>query len=405
MKKYLSNEAIRMAKPADKPYEIRDTKCDGLLLRVQPASKKNPSGVMTYHYEYQRGKRVKVGRAPSMAPDQARDAIKDINAAWHTTKKDPRDQKKPVHAGTYLAFLNDTYRPWLRINLAHGEYAYSTLTKAFPELHSLRLNEITPGVIESWRTKRLEDELDPSTINRQLSDLKACLRRARDIWDIEISDKLDRVKPCKIDRSPKVRYLSVAENKKLRKALDEREQELKSGEIIYAPRVDLSDRTFADHLKPAVLVSLNTGLRRGELLKLKWEDVHFDQRRLTVVGQTSKTGKTRHIPLNDEALSVLKAWKDQPGIKSIYVFAGPDGQPMHDMRSSWESILKRAKITNFRWHDLRHTFASNLVMAGENLNTVRELLGHADYKMTLRYAHLAPHHMQQAVDKLVACSN
>ncbi len=75
------------------------------------------------------------------------------------------------------------------------------------------------------------------------------------------------------------------------------------------------------------------------------------------------------------------------------------------MRSSWEEVLKAAKIIKFRWHDMRHTFASLLVMKGVDLNTVRELLGHSDYQMTLRYAHLAPEHKAAAVAKLVAEPN
>ena len=73
---------------------------------------------------------------------------------------------------------------------------------------------------------------------------------------------------------------------------------------------------------------------------------------------------------------------------------------MGDCRSSWESLLKKANIQNFRWHDMRHDFASQLVMKGADLNTVRELLGHADIKMTLRYAHLAPDHKLRAVEML-----
>jgi len=83
------------------------------------------------------------------------------------------------------------------------------------------------------------------------------------------------------------------------------------------------------------------------------------------------------------------------------VFPGQTGAPLNNVRRSWEGVLQAAHITRFRWHDLRHTFASKLVMAGVDLNTVRELLGHSDYKMTQRYAHLAPEHKAAAVAKLV----
>lgn len=118
------------------------------------------------------------------------------------------------------------------------------------------------------------------------------------------ANPLDKVKPGKVDKHGKVRFLNEDEEIALRTALDERE------EAIRINRADTNEwsknRIFADHLKPAVLLSLNTGLRRGELLNLKWADVHIDRKNLTVVAETSKTGTTRHIPLNDEALYVLK---------------------------------------------------------------------------------------------------
>jgi integrase len=83
-----------------------------------------------------------------------------------------------------------------------------------------------------------------------------------------------------------------------------------------------------------------------------------------------------------------------------YVFPGAEGERLIDVKTAWKPVLKAASVTGFRFHDLRHTFASRLVMANVDLNTVRELLGHADLKMTLRYAHLAPEHKAAAVATL-----
>jgi integrase len=141
-------------------------------------------------------------------------------------------------------------------------------------------------------------------------------------------------------------------------------------------------------------------VRRGELLSLKWNDIDFRSAILTVRGDKSKSGKTRHIPLNSEVFKVLQDWKKQ-ATNSDIVFSGRDQNPMKDMRKSWARVLGLANIYDFRWHDLRHHFTSKLVMAGVDLNTVRELLGHADVTMTLRYAHLAPEHKANAVAKLV----
>ncbi|HKF95733.1 MAG TPA: tyrosine-type recombinase/integrase, partial [Gammaproteobacteria bacterium] len=110
-------------------------------------------------------------------------------------------------------------------------------------------------------------------------------------------------------------------------------------------------------------------------------------------------GQTRHIPLNAEALNVLRQWRNQTKAEGL-VFPGKHGNRLDNVRKSWASVLDAAYITGFRWHDLRHDFASKLVMAGVPLNTVRDLLGHADLATTLRYAHLAPDHRAQAVGML-----
>ncbi len=138
-----------------------------------------------------------------------------------------------------------------------------------------------------------------------------------------------------------------------------------------------------------VLVSLNTGMRRGELFNLKWSSVNFITEIITVTGDTSKTSNTRHIPMHEEVMAVLKEWKKQSG-KAPYVFPNQEGDRFSDVKSAWLNLLQRAKITGFRWHDMRHDFASRLVMNGAPLNTVRDLMGHSDIKMTLQYAHLAP---------------
>jgi site-specific recombinase XerD len=121
---------------------------------------------------------------------------------------------------------------------------------------------------------------------------------------------------------------------------------------------------------------------------------------LTVTGPRTKNGQSRIINLNSEALVVLERWKQQSN--GLLLFSNYDGNRLSYLKTAWSKLLLEAQITNFRWHDLRHTFASNLVMKGVDLNTVRELLGHTDIAMTLRYAHLSSEHKADAVQKLCA---
>jgi integrase len=150
---------------------------------------------------------------------------------------------------------------------------------------------------------------------------------------------------------------------------------------------------FGDHLTPAILLSMNTGLRRRELLALRWDCIDFNRWTLTVEGGTAKNRQTRHVLLNAEATRALTQWREQTQAEKR-VFEVNTG-----FKKAWAPLLKRAAITKFRWHDLRHHFASRLVQAGVPLNTVRDLLGHGSVAMSLRYAHLADQR-REAVAKL-----
>src|SRR5690606_28662006 len=143
---------------------------------------------------------------------------------------------------------------------------------------------------------------------------------------------------------------------------------------------------FTDHLAPLVLVAMNTGLRRGELFGLSWADVNLPGKLLTVSAGNAKSRKARHVPLNAEAADVLTRWKRQGG-KSWLVFPGACGGRMTSNHKSWVALVADAELAGFRFHDCRHHFASRLVLAGVDLNTVRELQGRADIAMTVRYAH------------------
>lgn len=220
---------------------------------------------------------------------------------------------------------------------------------------------------------------------------------------------LSRFKLATIDSIAKVRYLTSEEETRLKNAINARDEQLKLSRKRFntwkherglQPLPDRMAFTFADHMAPMIQISLHTGPRQGEVFNLKWENVNYERATIAIAGNTAKNGKTRHIPLNSVALQVLSNWQKQSQPNDL-IFPGKNGDKFNNVKKAWTSLLKSAQIDNFRWHDMRHHFASKLVMAGVDLNTVRELLGHADIKMTLRYAHLAPEYKASAVEKLV----
>lgn len=404
MRAIISNSLLKQVKPGNEPIEIRDDQIKGLVLRIQP------TGLMTYYVEYDRGKRMKLGRHPVMTPAQAREMAKQTLGQVYQGA-DPMAAKRRAKANSYISFIDELYKPWAETHLRSYKNTIGRLRSNFRDFHNFKLHEITPWIVEKWRSARMKAGLKTSTINRDISDLKSCLSKAVQ-WGLIDDHPIKAVKKSREDILASPRFLSEKEEIRLRECLDVREEELRLQRDRYnqwrnqrhlKPISNLRQYTFADHLKPLVLLSLNTGMRRGELFNLRWNAIDFSNELLTIHGDKAKSGKTRHIPLNSEALSILRQWKEQCGIDcgNAVVFPGKDGKPLDNVNKSWWSLLEMAGIDDFRWHDMRHTFASNLVMAGVDLNTVRELLGHSDYKMTLRYAHLAPKHKANAVARLV----
>jgi len=389
--------------PLAKPREYRDPDLKGFILRVQP------SGVMSYVVQVARGKRLTVGKVPLVTPKRAREKAKVALGA----AADGRDPKGALRVDdgestpTLRAYVDDTYSGWIIANRKTGAELVQRIKACFfADFGETPLDRITLWNAEKWRKARIHQGRTVGTINKDLKTLKAALERAVE-WELVEKNPLAKLKPGKEDRLGVVRYLSPDEEQRLRDALAGRDAALRAGreranEWRRRRGVDVKPAlgTYPDHLTPLVLVAINTGLRQGELFNLTWSDVDLDRGSLTVRGSGAKSGTTRHVPLNAEARAVLKAWREQTA-GEVLVFESPKGGRLDNVQTSWERLVKAAGISAFRFHDTRHHFASRLVMAGVDLNTVRELLGHSDLTMTLRYAHLAPEHKAAAVEKLV----
>jgi integrase len=364
------------------------------VLRVQP------SGARTYYAQLGRTRRLKIASVGVLTPDEARERCK-LMVGNVAHGRDPMHGIEGASSLTLGQFVKDTYDPWLRANRPKtAAQSLQRLETLFAGLYSKPLESIDVIAIEKWKTGRIASGTKPATIVRDIFTLSPVLSRAVKFGKLgeNIVRKVDKPR---LDRTPKVRYLSADEGASLRAALKARDKKMRrdrdSGNRWRKARgKELLPRLgeFADHLEPAILVALNTGLRSGDLRALKWSNVNFTERLLAVEGPDGKSKQTRYIPLNTEALAVFKRWKTQSIDDRIF--------PFGSFKTAWAPLLKQAEIKKFRWHDMRHDFASRLVSKGVPLNTVRELLGHASLAMTLKYAHLAPDQKAEAVARLNA---
>lgn len=379
---------------------MHDTTITGLFVRV------TANGHKAYVIRWARGKKKTLGRVGIVTLERARkEAIQYLaEANEHGEPLSVAQGRVDGSMPTLDEFLRNTFEPWAVEHHRDATNGNRAIRHSFEDLLKLPLNSIDTKRVELIRTAWLRAGRAPSTANRNVTRLRGVLSRAVE-WGVLQEHPL-KVRKLKVDDRSRVRYLSTDEETALREAMEARSSEMRDArdsanrwrlERQKEPMADLRAVRFADHLEPLVLLSINTGVRRGEAFNLTWADVDLKNKLITVEGDTSKSGQTRHIPLNREALDTLTNWKGQ-GAGKGFVFPGQNGNRLDNVKKSWVNLLDLAKVERFRWHDLRHTFASKLVMAGVPLNTVRDLMGHSDIKMTLRYAHLAPGTKAAAVE-------
>lgn len=404
----LTQSFLAKAKPGEKRIRHWDTEVPGFFAAVAP------TGRITFYLRYRHEgvpKDFKIGVYGSLTAEQARklakqaagDAARDVDLQAERRRK--RLARQRQRQATLCAFLNEVYGPHLLTETKNGEAALARIAACFGKWFSMPMTEITEFRVMRWRRDEIQRGLANSSINRSVTYLQACLNQAERLGVIQRNPirGLRRLKEDRLGRAP---FLSAAQEDVLRAALSARDR----SRLLARQRANkwrserglpLLQETpfggFTDHMTPLVLIAMNTGLRRGELFHLKWEHLDADCQTATVVASNAKSRSTRHVALNSEARSVLLRWQRQVG-DSPFVFPSPKtGRPLTDIKHAWTSILKDAGISGFRFHDLRHHFASRLVSEGVPLNTVRDLLGHSELNMTLRYAHLAPSHRAEAV--------
>lgn len=415
----LTSEAVARLPVEPERYEVADLEIPGLRLRVTPAGVK--SWAVLYRNETGRRVRYTIGKASIVTAKQARDTARTVLGAAAGGKDPAADKRQKRAEGearrkasrTLRQFLEGGFAEWAHHGMRGGAATVTRIGTVFPGWMDKPLSAINPWLIQKWQREQQKTGLKAATINRDLTALATVLREAVTAGLISASPvrKAEGVKRLKEEQGDVIRCLTDAEEKRLRKALADRDarlrEERKRGntwreERGYDLRRAIGRKEYGDHITPMVLLALNTGMRRGEIFKLEWRAVELAgaHPRLTVTAATAKAQKSRIVPINAEAAAVLTTWRGQQASTDGLAFPSAGGAPFDNINKAWGAVLKVAEVKGFRFHDMRHTFATRLVEAGVSLRAVQELLGHGDSRMTEKYAHVSDDYKTQAVAKL-----
>ena len=264
------------------------------------------------------------------------------------------------------------------------------------ELGELALADVTPAKIAEVRDKMLSEKTPntgvlrkPATVNRYLAALSHVFTLAVNEWGWLEDSPMRKVKKPK-EPCGRVRFLS--------------EDETIDGALVEGERTRLlkaCKESPNPYLYPVVVLALSTGMRRGEIMNLKWQAVDLKRGRITLL--KTKNGEIRVVPIAGHALELLKAHAKVRPIDTELLFPGKvkRDKPM-DLNAPWRTALSRAGIKDFRFHDLRHSAASYLAMNGASLAEIADVLGHRTLQMVKRYSHLSEAHTASVIEKMNA---
>jgi len=265
-------------------------------------------------------------------------------------------------AEEYLEYQKINKKSWLR-----DETSLKWLTEHFGELW---LSKITPKHIEDYKKARLEKVM-ASTVNRELTTLKHMFTIAEKFRKFDGKNPVKEVKPL-----PEIQYVMRILNKE---------------------EIERLVKVSSGYLRSMIIIALNTAMRKGEILNLKWNDIDFVEDYIYI--KESKSNVMRKVPMNSVVREALKSIKRE----GDFVFCNPKtGNRFRDFYRSWKSAREDAGIPDLRFHDLRHSAATLMVMGGIDLVTVKDILGHSNIQMTVKYAHPTPENRRRAVNVLVS---
>lgn len=253
------------------------------------------------------------------------------------------------------------------------------------QLGRYTLSDITPALIGEYRDKLLNSKTvrnkkrSEGTVIRYLAALSHAFSVARDEWGWLDQSPMDKVRKPNPPRG-RVRYLNTEERTRL---------------------LEICKDSSNPFLYLIVVLALSTGMRKSEILNLKWSDIDFERARIII--HETKNGERRAVPITGLAFQLLKNIRDDDILNFSYIFLGQMGQKGQkpiDIRFAWENAIKRARINDFKFHDLRHSAASYLAMNGATLAEIAEILGHKTLSMVKRYSHISEEHTSKVVERM-----
>ena len=367
----LTKRHINALPPREKEYFVWDDQLKGFGVRVYPNGGKR---YVAQAFRQRKTIRVQIGRYEALPFDKAkaraRQAIADIDEGRNPNREKETERLSPTVAQLAKRFLEE-YVPYHCKPRTRVEYEHAVNRYILPALGSIKLTALARDDVAALHHE-MRDK--PYQANRTLGVISTMMNQA-EAWGL----RPDRTNPCyhvrKYKERKRERFLSPEELARLGLALE--------AEEAHAPTAVTAFRLL-----------LYTGARLSEIQTLKWEYIRGNRIHLP----DSKTG-AKTIPLNGPALEVLAGARREGG--NPWVIAGTaEGSHLTDLQKPWRRVRKAAGLDDVRIHDLRHTFASEAVMAGESLPMVGKILGHTQPQTTARYAHLADDPLQGASERV-----
>lgn len=371
----LSPEGVAMAlarRPAKGAVLWFDAEVQGLVLEVRA------SGGATYYYRYREDGKVRMCRIGGMEEVSFEAARQEARRLAGMRQAGQRPAQAVRRSVTLERFVVESYLPHARATKRSADTDETLLRRhVLPELGGRPLEGVRAEDVARIRHGMLAAGYAPGTCNRMLALLRYVFNCALRWGAMAGGNPAAGIKPLE-DHGARERYLSREEVERLLQVLER-------------PRYRLVGRV--------VRLLLLTGCRKREVLDVRWEEIDWQRRLLTIPAQRSKSKRPHVVPLSEAALAVLEEARAERREGVPWVFVNPrTGKPPVSIFCAWDSIRRQAGLPEVRLHDLRHSFASFLVNAGRSLYEVQRLLGHHDPKVTMRYAHLAPEPLQEAVE-------